>query len=178
MAVNFVAGVLTTPTNRMDIGLGSISNFSPIEPTVVVNPADPANLAVSSHNGVLLSTNAGGNFSNVFNFTNPPGTDTFNGDTDLIFDSQGRLFWSNLAGIGTMGVSVNEIDPVTGANISTTNVRSNGDDKEFTWSGPGTSTSRRRKFTSPVRRTKGSPGLRRHNSPTTRAGKVSHGRQM
>ncbi|NET50505.1 MAG: hypothetical protein F6K09_17785 [Merismopedia sp. SIO2A8] len=131
MAVNFVAGDFTTPTNRMDIGLGRISGFSPVEPTIVVNPSDPANLAVSSHNGVRLSTNAGGSFSNVFNFTNPPGTDTFNGDTDLIFDSQGRLFWSNLAGTGTMGVSVNEIDPVTGANISTTNVRSNGDDKEF-----------------------------------------------
>ena len=97
----------------------------------MVNPADPANLAVSSHNSVFLSPDAGGTFNGTFAFTNPAGTMSTGGDTDLIFDSQGRLFWSNLAGTGSLGVSVNEIDPVTGANISTTNVRSNGDDKEF-----------------------------------------------
>ena len=131
LAVDFVAGPLTIPTNRPDVGLGTISGFAPVEPTIVVNPSDPANLAVSSHNRVLLSTDAGGTFNGPFAFTNPAGTTNTSGDTDLIFDSQGRLFWANLAGIGAGGVSANEIDPVTGANVSTANVRSNGDDKEF-----------------------------------------------
>ncbi|MEX0677825.1 MAG: sialidase family protein, partial [Pirellulales bacterium] len=131
LTIDFLAGVYTTPTNRLDVGLGTISGFAPVEPTIVVNPADPGNLAVSSHTRLRLSTNAGGSFTGTFAFTNPPGTTDTGGDTDTIFDSQGRLFWSNLAGIGAGGVSVNEVNPVTGANISTVNVRSNGDDKEF-----------------------------------------------
>ena len=131
LAVDFSAGVLTTPTNRTDIGLGTISGFSPVEPTIVVSPADPANLAVGSHNRINLSNDAGGSFSGPFAFTNPAGTTTTGGDIDLVYDSQGRLFFANLAGIGSLGVSVNEVNPTTGATISVANVRSNGDDKEF-----------------------------------------------
>ncbi len=132
LAIDFVAGPLAAPlTNQADVGLGTTGGFAPIEPTVVINPTDPANVAVSSHTGVRLTTDGGSNFSATSLFANPAGTDTFNGDTDLIFDSQGRLFWSNLAGVGGMGISVNETNPVTGANISNTLVSNAADDKEF-----------------------------------------------
>ena len=111
LAIDFIAGPLTSPTNRADVGLGAISGFAPVEPTVVVSPFDPGNLVVSSHNRVRLSNNAGGTFTGTFAFTNPAGTTDTGGDTDLIYDSQGRLYWSNLAGIGAGGVSVNEINP-------------------------------------------------------------------
>ena len=67
LAVDFFAGPLTTPLNQPDVGLGTISGFAPVEPTIVVNPANPAQVAVTSHNGLRLSQDAGGNFSGIFN---------------------------------------------------------------------------------------------------------------
>ncbi len=131
LSVVFSPGPLATPTNRVDLPLGTFAGFVPIEPMIRVNPSDPANVVPSSHAGARISTTGGGTFGNTFFFANPPGTNTFNGDTDMAFDSQGRLYWANLAGTNTMGISVSRISPQTGASFSTVNVSNNADDKPF-----------------------------------------------
>src|SRR5205823_9467223 len=69
--------------------------------------------------------------SNV-GFVVPAGFTTQGGDTGMAFDAVGRLYWVNLAGTGTTGISVSRINPTTGAAITSVNV-SNGpsDDKAF-----------------------------------------------
>src|SRR5262245_46938194 len=131
-SVAFMPFNYTSPTNNADRALGSISGFVPIEPMISVNPRDPANIAVSSHRGLRLSTNFGNLFGGAVTFTNPTGTTNTAGDTDTAFNADGRLFWANLAGLGTGGVSVNERDPTSGALIpgSNVNVASTNDDKE------------------------------------------------
>jgi hypothetical protein len=131
--VAFTAADYATPTNNPDLALGSVSNFIPIEPMISVNPRDPANIAASSHRGLRLSTNLGTSYANAVQFTNPTGTTNTGGDTDTAFNADGRLFWSNLAGIGTGGVSINERNPTTGALVpgSNVNIANTGDDKEF-----------------------------------------------
>ena len=133
LAVDFTPGPLAAPsTNRIDTALG-LTGSAPVEPTIVVSATDPGNVVASSHSQARISTNAGVTFATTVNFTNPPGATTNRGDTDMVFDSQGRLFWSNLAS-GTnsgFGISVNEINATTGANISATNLSNANDDKEF-----------------------------------------------
>jgi hypothetical protein len=122
------------PANRPDVPLGAISgNFgeSPIEPMLVVNSTEPGNIAVSSEEGLRLTTNAGASFSSPVLFKPPPGA-TRGDDTDLQFDGQGRLFWSNRVGASGSGVAVSQIDPATGASIRSTLVsRGSNDDKPF-----------------------------------------------
>jgi hypothetical protein len=93
---------------------------------LAVNPSDPGNIAVSSQNGVRITSNGGATFGGPVEFVSP-GSPYFEGDTDLQFDGQGRLFWSNLT--GTMAVSVSQINPATGANITSTQVSIGEDDK-------------------------------------------------
>jgi hypothetical protein len=131
LAVDFVAGPYTTPTDRADTTLGTMGGFAPIEPMIRVNPTDPANIAPTSHIGTRLSTDGGANFTATVNFANPPGTNTFNGDTDMAFDAAGRLYWVNMAGTGTSGISVSRINPTTGASFTTLNISNNSDDKPF-----------------------------------------------
>jgi hypothetical protein len=132
LSISFLANPYTTPANRTDVPLGTLSGFAPVEPMLRVNPADPANLVASSHNGARLTTNGGATFSGGFSFAVPPGTNTSGGDTDMAYDSAGRLYWINLRGNGTTGISVSRINPATGASFSSVLV-SNGpsDDKGF-----------------------------------------------
>jgi hypothetical protein len=128
LTVQFTPGPYVTPANRPDVPLGVISpnGFRPIEPMVAVNSADPGNLAVSSHNGIRVSGNAGSSFTSATGFV--PFVSS-GGDTDVKFDSQGRLFWSNLT---PTGIFVDQTSPVTGANITSNRVTSTGnDDKDF-----------------------------------------------
>src|SRR5207245_3982372 len=61
-------------------------------------------------------------------FKPPPGA-TLGDDTDLQFDGQGRLFWSNRVGASGSGISVSQIDPATGATITSTLVTRGSDRK-------------------------------------------------
>lgn len=133
LTVQFTPGPYLSPGSRPAVPLGTIgSNFpaSPLEPILAVNSTDPGNIAVSSANGVRITTDAGAAFSRAVAFKPPSGFSSF-GDTDLKFDGQGRLFWSNLGNQGR-GLFVSQIDPSTGANLKST-VVSNGpeDDKPF-----------------------------------------------
>lgn len=130
-AVVFNPGSLLAPAvNRTDIALGTISGFAPVEPAISVNPFDPGNIAVSSHNAIKLTTNAGATFTSAVSFVSPAGSTSFGGDTTTAYDSTGRLFWSNLAGPGTLGIAVDQINPTTGANITTASAGANNDDKQ------------------------------------------------
>jgi hypothetical protein len=131
--VEFSPAAYASPTNNVDTALGNFNGWVPIEPYISVNPADPANVAVTSHVALRISTNGGGSFSSSITFTNPPSTNTFAGDTGTVFNSTGRLFWSNMAGVNVDGVSVNERNRTTGALVSGSNVNvaSTDDDKDF-----------------------------------------------
>ncbi len=131
LSVDFVAGPYTTPTDRADTQLGTIGGFVPIEPFIRINPTDPANVVPTSHIGVRPSTTGGATLAATVNFANPPGTNTFNGDTGMSFDSQGNCYWVNMAGTGTAGISVSRINPATGASFTTLNISNNNDDKPF-----------------------------------------------
>jgi hypothetical protein len=98
---------------------------------LAVNSTDPGNIVVSSQNEVRITTNAGATFGGPVSFAYPPGSNRFAGHTDLKFDGLGRLFWSNLAGSGNRSVSVSQIDPTTGANITSTRVNNSDDDRPF-----------------------------------------------
>jgi hypothetical protein len=115
-----------------------LTTGSPIEPLVAINPTDPANVVISSQNGLEVSTNAGRTFSSTNSFPLVAGASSDNGDTAMAFDSQGRLFWANLETISTGGrdVVVTQVDPTTGGIIGGSEVRipnpnTRTSDKEF-----------------------------------------------
>jgi hypothetical protein len=132
LSVVFTPGPYAVPTvTQSDSQLGGYGPFRPIETQVSINPTDPGNVVVSSHNDLRVSTNAGGVFSADNFFVPPPGANTGAGDTGTTFDAAGRLYWTNLAGPGTVGVSVDQLDPTTGATLTTSLVGANSDDKQF-----------------------------------------------
>jgi hypothetical protein len=86
-----------------------------VEPYLSVNPADPGDIAVSSQNGIRVSTNAGGSFTSAVQFQPFLGGGN---DTATTYDSAGRLFWTNLSGL-TGALSIAQVDATTGSIIST-----------------------------------------------------------
>ena len=58
---------------RSESGLDSVIGDS--EPMLAVNSAEPGNIAVSSQNGIRLTSNAGATFAPPVNFVSPPGSD-------------------------------------------------------------------------------------------------------
>jgi hypothetical protein len=135
LSVDFIAGVGVAPTNRADVGLGTLGGFRPIEPAVSINTTDPGNVVVTSHIGLQASTNAGGTFTAMATFAAVPGETGRSGDTDTAFDSQGRLFWVNLVSFaGQRDVVVGEVNPTNGISLGVPVRIPNGgfnDDKPF-----------------------------------------------
>src|SRR5262249_55676367 len=84
-----------------------------------------------------ITADAGATFGLPVAFNPPAGFNSLSGDTDLKFNGQGRLFWSNLAGPRAhVRVCVSQIDPVTGNSITSTGVSDTSeprimDDKPF-----------------------------------------------
>ncbi len=135
-SVQFTPAPYAVPGNRPDTPLGPLSQFRlPPEPVVSVNPADPGDIAVSSQNGIRISTDAGGGFTAGSLFNNS------SGDTSTTYDSAGRLFWVNITQTG--GIAVAQVDPTTGGILSTHVVDqpSSGfsDDKEWIAADPSNS---------------------------------------
>ena len=137
LAVDFTAGALAVPAvNRADIPLGVVSTFNFDEPLLRVNPTDPGNIVVTSHNGIQVTNDASGTFTPGPTF--PDVGIGNNGDTAMDFDSQGRLFWANLTG-SFVHLQITQVDPTTGNQIGVTtdvNVAAGDplvvfDDKEF-----------------------------------------------
>src|SRR5437016_8104 len=113
LTVLFSPNAYTTPTNRPDVALNE-TGWAPIEPFVRVNPTDPANIVPSNHALSRISTNGGATFGSNVGFVVPAGFTTQGGDTGMAFDAVGRLYWVNIAGSGTTGISVSRINPTTG----------------------------------------------------------------
>jgi hypothetical protein len=134
LTVQFTPGPYRTPANRPEMPLGMIGTSFPIEPMLSVNGTQAGNIAVSSQNGVRITTDAGATFDSPASFKDPAGYPGFGGDTDLQFDGEGRLFWSNAAAttVESTVINVSQINPMTGDTIRSTRV-SNGpsDDKPF-----------------------------------------------
>jgi hypothetical protein len=132
-SVQFTPAPYAVPANRPDTPLTHIAPYTVFEPYLSVSPADPGDIAVSSQNGIRVSTTAGGNFTGGIGF---PGTQSF-GDTSTVYDSAGRLFWVNLTSPGGLrGISIDQVDPTTGTVISQHVVdqvpdASFSDDKDF-----------------------------------------------
>jgi hypothetical protein len=132
LTVQFTPGPYLPPAHRPEVPLGVIGASAPIEPMLTVNAGEPGNIAVSSQNGVRITTNAGATFGRSSSFKDPAGYPGVGGDTDLQYDGQGRLFWSNstAATVESTVIVVSQIDPTSGASITSTRVDNGpGDDK-------------------------------------------------
>ncbi len=131
--VAFNAGPLDVPAiNTPDLRLGNPSNFTLIEPMVSVSRTDPINIAVSTGNGLRLSTNGGATAAATVTFPLVAGATGSNGDTDTAFDAQGRLFWTNLQFVGGVGdVGVAQINPTNGAQVGTSSNVNRPNDPNF-----------------------------------------------
>jgi hypothetical protein len=87
-SVTFNSAAPVAPiSNTVDLVLGTVSGFVPIEPMISVNPTDPTNLIVTSHNGMKISTNGGLTFPTSATFQSPGGATFAGGDTDTTFDA-------------------------------------------------------------------------------------------
>src|SRR5262249_33736575 len=112
-----------------DIGLGMPSGV--VEPIISLNPNEPGQIAASSQNRIRTTADDGHTFSAATVY--PISSD---GDTASVFDSQGRLFWSNL-NFATNGIDILQLDPTTGAviagpfQVTAPNDPSIFDDKQF-----------------------------------------------
>ena len=102
-----------------DFPLGNVGAFRFDEPLVRVNPTDPTNVVITSHRGIITSTDTGQSWSGVTTFPTIGGN---SGDTGMTFDSQGRLFWTNLGTPMNSGriIQWTRSNPVTGAQIGGT----------------------------------------------------------
>ena len=127
-SVQFTPAPYAVPGNRPDTALGRISGVTatlPVEPYLSVNPADPGDIAVSSQNGIRVSTTAGGSFTSAVQFQGFLGG---GGDTSTTYDSAGRLFWVNL-NPGT-GITLAQVDPETGGILNMHAVDRNPEDDQ------------------------------------------------
>ena len=116
--VSFVPGAYELPQIGAENKPGLVSDVSPVEPLRPrINPTDPANVVISSQEGLQVSTNAGRTFSTTTKFPLASGASFDDGDTAMAFDAQGRLFWANLQAFSAGGddIVVTEINPTTGA---------------------------------------------------------------
>src|SRR5262249_23227674 len=68
LSAQFTPAPYAVPANRPDTPLTHISPATPVEPYLSVNPADPGDIAVSSQNGIRVSTTAGGSFISATRF--------------------------------------------------------------------------------------------------------------
>jgi hypothetical protein len=121
LSATFSAGPLSTPVITGEIIPGGLNTGTPIEPAVSINPTDPANVVISSQNGLEVSTNGGATFTSTTTFSKvgglPGGGEGGFGDTSTAFDNQGRLFWTNLDP-ATSGLAIKQLNPTTGALIA------------------------------------------------------------
>jgi hypothetical protein len=138
LSVQFTPAPYAVPANRPDTPLTRLQTFGGVvEPYFSVNPADPGDIAVSSADGMRVSTTAGGSFTGTTRFPGSTG-----GDTGATYDSAGRLFWVNLTTPGGLsGVTIDQVDPTTGGILSSHVVdqardSSFPDDKDFITADP------------------------------------------
>ncbi len=80
-----------------------------VQPAIAASVYNPADLAVASQNKLEISTNDGVSWGTVDTFPTAS-----SGDSSLVYDNDGQLFWTNL-NAATGGISIVELNPSTGA---------------------------------------------------------------
>lgn len=83
----------------------------PVQPYISVSPANPLDLALSSENGLQVSTNGGQAWSQKYTF---PIASL--GDSATVYDKSGNLYWANVNSTG--GISISKRNPKTGAAVA------------------------------------------------------------
>ncbi len=104
----------TPPTPPSHTGPAIPGGSSLVQPTIVSSSYNPNDLAVASQNGLILSTNGGASWSSPIAF---PTATPSSGDSSLIFDKKGNLYWSYLNAT-TGGISIVTLNPSTGAIVA------------------------------------------------------------
>lgn len=87
--------------------------YSANEPSVAVNPLNPANIAVGVHSFIQVSTDGGQTWTTPRGANLPAGVG-LNGDPSVAFDSTGQLFFTHL---GSLDVYIQKVNPTTGVPI-------------------------------------------------------------
>ena len=115
LSVTFTPGPYTVPANNTDIPPHASANitFSPIEPQISVNPANPGQIFFTDQYQSTASTNAGGSFQPLRNFP----LARFGGDTSTVYDAQGNLYWVNIDANNNLPPTIVQVNPVTGTFI-------------------------------------------------------------
>ncbi len=98
----------TSPTPPIHTGPSIPGGPSLVQPVIAASPANPSDLAVASQNGVVVSTNAGASWSALIPFPTAS-----SGDSSLVYNKSGSLFWSYLNPT-TGGITIVTLNPSTG----------------------------------------------------------------
>ena len=99
----------TSPTPPIHTGPSIPGGPSLVQPVIAASPTNPSDLAVASQNGVVISTNAGASWSALIPFPTAS-----SGDSSLVYNKSGSLFWSYLNPT-TGGITIVTLNPRTGA---------------------------------------------------------------
>jgi hypothetical protein len=83
-----------------------------VQPVIVASSFNPNGLAMASQNGLVVSTNAGVSWSSTIPFPT-----TSSGDSSLVYDKNGSLYWSYLDAT-TGGITIVTLNPATGAVVA------------------------------------------------------------
>ena len=100
LAVQFLAGDGLLPLlNRVDLEVGPQRSNTEIQ--IDINQTDPRNVVSSNQGSLNVSVNSGGDFGGTRTFDDMLSSgQSSGGDPDVVFDADGRLFWTNLVRVG------------------------------------------------------------------------------
>ncbi len=98
----------TSPTPPIHTGPSIPGGASLVQPTIAASPTNPNDLAVASQNGLVISTNAGASWSTLIPFPTAS-----SGDSSVVYNKSGNLFWSYLYPT-TGGIEIVTLNPSTG----------------------------------------------------------------
>jgi len=104
--------VPTPPTPPSHTGPAIPGGSSLIQPAIASSTYNPNDLAVASQNGLILSTNGGASWSSPIAFPTAS-----SGDSSLVFDKNGNLYWSYLNPT-TGGITIVTLNPSTGVVVA------------------------------------------------------------
>jgi hypothetical protein len=102
----------TPPTPPIHTGPAIPGGASMVQPAIASSPFNPDDLALASQNGLVISTNAGVSWSSTIPFPTAS-----SGDSSVVYDKKGNLYWSYLNPT-TGGITIVTLNPGTGATVA------------------------------------------------------------
>jgi hypothetical protein len=120
LSVTFTPGPYAVPAHFPDVARPAFGVGVPLpgfwSPKILVNPTNPSNIVLSQAEVLEVSTDGGASYTQPPNL--PFGEGALVGDTTLVFDSHGHLFWAESVWNGDAGgafaLFVTQLDPTTG----------------------------------------------------------------